>query len=36
MQLYKSDNYEGLCNNEIYLQNISGKKQDSELYLYYN
>lgn len=37
MQLFKNDNHEELCSNvEIYLQNIKWKKQDTELYLYYN
>lgn len=36
-QLFKNDNHEELCSNmEIYLQNIKWKKQDTELYLYYN
>lgn len=36
-QLFKNDNREELFSNmEIYLQNIKSKKQDTELYLYYN
>lgn len=36
-QLFKNDNHEELCSDvEIYLQNIKWKKQDTELYLYYN
>lgn len=36
-QLFKNDNHEELFSNmEIYLQNIKWKKQDTELYLYYN
>lgn len=36
-QLFRNDNHEELCSNaEIYLQNIKWKKQDTELYLYYN
>lgn len=36
MQLLKNDNQELCSNVEIYLRNIKWKKQDTELYLYYN
>lgn len=37
MQLSRNDNHGELCSDvEIYLQNTKWKKQDTELYLYYN